>query len=168
MYSKQGMLQAEAVNLLTFWHAWFSPGLATSWSGTVICNSACLYMCVLVLSSSSAHRQDGPHVYYTQMIVWIRNEYTCQFFFAHLGFSQHPYHLFQIWRPSRIFEKIAIYLHLDHLEGWFLMFCNLQECTVLSSTIQYCTVMLCTVLYKHFCQLLINNSYRDGSNMKSA
>ena len=63
-----------------FYHAWnlkagsmfhFFSRSGSSWSGTVIgnsaCLSACLSDCLSVYGSSSAHRQDGPHVYYTKM-----------------------------------------------------------------------------------------------------
>ena len=43
----------------------FSPGLATSQSGTVI-----LSVCLHVDGSSTAHRQDGPHVYYSIGTIW--------------------------------------------------------------------------------------------------
>ena len=43
----------------------------------------CLSVLLCVSGSSSAHRQDGPYVYYTKRITWV----TCNLFFKSLQFS---------------------------------------------------------------------------------
>ena len=70
----------------------------SSRSGTIIgnsvCMSSCLHVCLsacmLVYGSSSAHRQDGHHVYYTKRLAWTPWWCTFHFFFG----------CYQIWPPG--------------------------------------------------------------------
>ena len=86
-----------------FWELIFSrPSYCQAW--TVIGNSVCLLVTICVSSSSSAHRQDGPHVYYTAMT----HDDPHFFYVGHLKFQRK-------WSKKCFFSAVF----LDHLDFWW-------------------------------------------------
>jgi hypothetical protein len=111
----------------------------------------------------SAHRQDGPHVYYTKRSIWFSQWCTCKKYYSHLGFCrkwlkkwfsvyQHPHHIegcFFWWKTHYILGNKIFNLNLVLLKFVWLSAAifKLTDCTVLYCTVLYCTVLYCTVLY---------------------
>ena len=70
----------------------------------------CLCVCLYVNGSSTAHRQDGPHVYYTKQTIWLWIEWTCK----------------KWWRKNIVWAKIENRRNCIGTKGFCMPLCGIS------------------------------------------